>query len=202
MADANTKITIFFTAQGGTAPTGWTENFWTIGTNLQNTLTECIQNYIKPRATLLGKGAQIEYVRVSNVPPNRLTRIQYLFLEQGLPTLFTSSPADDYDPVQVDLLWRFEDALGHRRQAWMGGLPDSVTDSLLAEGIKAAFVFSPACKAWQKAISTLGYGIRSIQTHGTPNIYQYSPIVNFIPIMIRNRKRGRPFDLFRGRRLA
>lgn len=200
--DAATKVNIFFEAAGGTSPTGWTETFWSSITDVQDLADKIKSVYVPKRKALLGVGCSIQFIRASKIPPNRVTAIRYLVHKEGTPDLFTNSPADDYDPTQVDLLLRVEDSIGKRRQWWLGGLPDSQTDQLLAEGINGAFVNSPAFKQLVQAITTIGLGIRSIATKGTPNTYQFNQIVRIQPIMVRNRKRGRPFDLFRGKRLA
>jgi len=198
----NTKVNIFFEAAGGTSPTGWTETFYMPGTSLQQNLNSVVQQYVSPRASLLGMGARIQSIRVSHVAADRQTFIQFMSGKQGQPDLFTTSPQDDYDPTQVDLLLRIQDAIGKRRQFWLGGLPDSVTDQLVQQGVTGAFVNSPVFKQWSNAITGLGFQIQSIAMKGPPPVYSYNAINLVQPIMVRKRNRGRPFYLFRGRRLA
>lgn len=202
MPDAACKVNIFFKAAGGTAPTGWTETYWSTVTDLKDNLDTCEKTYVPKRAALLGVGAAIQFIRVSKVPPNRITQVRFLNGKQGDPSLFTTSPADDYDPTQVDLLCRVTDTAGRRRQMWIAGLPDSQTDQLLAQGITGAFTASPSWKQFVKAVKDCGYCIRSKATAGPPPTFAANQIDTIDPIMVRNRKKGRPFELFRGRRLA
>jgi hypothetical protein len=204
MPDAACKVNIFFKASGGTAPTGWTETFWSTITSLQDNIDQVVKIYVPKRAALLGVGAEIQYVRAAKVPPNRITQVSFLsgLGKIGAPSLFTTSPADDYDPTQVDLLCRVTDTSGHRRQLWIAGLPDSQTDQLLNQGITGAFISSPAWKQYQKAVNDCGFCIRSKVTNGPPPTFAANQIATIDPIMVRNRKKGRPFELFRGRRLA
>jgi hypothetical protein len=203
MADAQAKVNVFFTAGGGISATGWTETFWTnVSAGFAN-LTNIVNAYMAPRAALLGFGARIFGFRMSNIPPNRVTYVFFPTGTQGQPTLYTPTSAfNDYEPTQADLLYRVTDSAGKRRQFWLGGLPSGVIDTVLAGGINAAFTNSPGVKAWQQAILNASLGIRSKATAGPPPTYQFNLITNFLPIMMRNRKRGRPFEQFRGRRLA
>lgn len=202
MPDAATKVTIFFEATGGTAPTGWTETFYSGVSDLQSALQQTMLNYVPKRKALLGVGASIQAVRTSKIPPNRSSAIAFLVGKDGQGDLFTTSPADDYDPTQVDLLCRVTDSAGKRRQLWVAGLPDSQTDQLLSQGITGAFINSPAWKQFVKAILTVQFGIRSKLTNGPPPTFAFNQIATVDPIMVRNHKKGRPFFLFRGRRLA
>jgi hypothetical protein len=204
MADAAAKVNFFFEAAGATTPQGWTETFWTSVAASQNQLQNIVNNYVSQRCALLGQGASLQFARITNVPANRISFIQYMTGKQGLANLFTNPPGDDYDLSSLDLLVRMQDNVGKRRQFWMGGLPDSQTDTGQQNGILGAFVNSPAWKQWLQAIGNCGFGIRSIQAKGPPTTYMFNliqlPLVQ--PIMTRKRSRGRPFDLFRGRRLA
>jgi hypothetical protein len=203
MADAVSKATIFFQSSGGTVPTGWTETFWSQA-DFQSLLTTIVNTYIPARKQLLGVGAVIKYVRGVKVqtPAARVSSIKYLFGNQGVGSIYTSSPADDYDPTQVDLLVRAETAAGKRRQFWIGGIPDSQTDSLKAQGINAPYVTGGTWTQFVTALQACGFCIRFITAHGTPNTYDSDFITKLTPVMVRKRNRGRPFNLFRGRRLA
>lgn len=203
LPDAGSKVTIFFTSQGGTAPTGWTENFYLLGGPSQVALQNIVNTYIPKRADMLGVGAQIESLRISAVPPSRVTFVQFLVGAQGQGKTFSNAGPDDFDPTQVDLLCRIQTAEGKRRQFWIAGLPDSQTDQLLAQGVRGAFINSPAFKQFAKAMVDSGFCVRWRNNPGVlPAAFSATPIQTVQPIMIRNRKRGRPFDLFRGRRLA
>lgn len=202
MADAGSKINIFFEASGGTAPTGWTETFWSDRTDLKALLLAVRQQYIPKRRDLLGVGARLQAIRVSNIPPNRVSYVYFTQAKEGNGTLFDNAGPDDYDPTQVDLLWRLQTVGGKRRQFYMSGLPDSVTDQIQDQGVTGAFVNSAAVKQWQTAVQAIPMGIRFKTADGPPPVFAWDQITDFIPVMIRNRKRGRPFELFRGRRLA
>jgi hypothetical protein len=205
MPDAASKVTVFFEAQGGTAPTGWTENWWSSQADLPTIVNSFIANYVPARTPLLGVGARIQSVRATLVqtPAARVSYVEFLpGIKSGEGNLFTNSPADDYDPTQVDLLIRMSNLAGKHRQFWLGGLPDSQTDQLLQQGITGAFINSPAYKQWIAAIGRMPIGIRYKTSSGPPATYAFATLTTFLPIMVRNRKRGRPFYLFRGRRLA
>lgn len=201
MADAFSKVTIFLESTGGPAPTGWTETYWSTQGNLDVAVDLAVKKYVPKRAALLGVGASIKAVRASTIPPNRLSSITFVSGKAGDPSLFTTSPEDDYDPTQVDLLVRVTDVGGHRRQLWVGGLPDSQTDQLKIQGVNGAFINSPAWKQFVQGILDNNFCIRSKNTPPATG-YTAQSISTVVPIMIRNRKRGRPFFLFRGRRLA
>jgi len=202
MADAQSKITVFFHGAGTSVSTGWTETFWSSEANLQVAVTECKRKYIPRRKELLGNGATITHVRATSVPSTRLSYIEFIRGKDGEGNFFTKRPSDDFDPTQVDLLCRLQTANGHRRQLWLGGLPDSVTDTIVAQGIDAAFISSPLFKQLGAAIVDLQYAIRWKMKDGSAISYHATPITEVFPIMVRNRKRGRPFFLFRGRRTA
>lgn len=196
------KITFNFEAAGGGAPTGWSETWYSASGDISLVLKTAVPIYIKARAQLLGIGAFIQSVRVSQVPATRITAVQFIQGTQGQPPTLLQSPADDYDPTQVDLLLRVEDLLGHRRQLWIGGLPDSQTDTLKQQGMSAAFLNGPLMGQYITAIDKAQFGIRSRLTVGPPPTFQWSAVQTVQPVMIRNRKRGRPFELYHGRRLA
>ena len=202
MPDAQSKVTIFFNGAGKSVSTGWTETFWSSEANLQVAVTDCKRTYVPRRKELLGVGATITHIIAPSIPTTRLSYIEFLRGKDGEGQLFTTSPRDDFDPTQVDLLLRMQTANGHRRQLWLGGLPDSVTDTLLAQGIEAAFTSAPVFKQLVAAIVGLQYAVRYKATNGPPPTYLATPITEVFPIMVRNRKRGRPFFLFRGRRTA
>lgn len=199
MADAAGRITIFFESQGGVAPTGWTETFWSLNGNLQQLVTQCLAIYVPKRKALLGVGAFLKYIRATANPSNRLSYVEFVGGNQSKGTIFTNSPADNYDPTQVDLLCRVQTQNGHRRQLWVAGLPDSQTDTLLNQGILGAFTSAPVWKQYVEAIFQCGYGIRYKIAAGPPPSYEFAPIEQIFPVQVRNRKRGRPFNLFRGR---
>ena len=89
----------------------------------------------------------------------------------------------------------------------MGAIPDQVSDTFQQGGTFGYFTSGPAWKQWVNAITTLQFGLRSIQMKNVPpvpNAYQFQLLVgNLIqPIYTRKRNRGRPFGQPRGRRPA
>jgi len=200
MADAASKVTILFEAQGGDAPTGWTETFWSSEANLKTVVDTCLKKYVPKRAVLLGIGAKVFAVKATSVPTTRLSRVEFVTGKTGISNLFTRSPDDNYDPTQVDLLCKVQDAAGHRRQLWLGGLPDSTTDQIKEQGINGDFIAQPCFKQYVQAILDVGYQIRYKTSNGPPKVYAAAAIEDVQPVMVRNRKRGRPFFLYRGRR--
>lgn len=198
VGDVHSKINIFLTSQGGTAPTGWTETFWSQDADLNNQI-KLAKDYALVRAKLLGIGAQVEYLRVSNFPANRVTQIYYMQGNAG--TSKFEGAAFTTDPTQVDLLVRMQTDPGKRRSFWMCGLPDIFTNQLIQQGIEGAFLSDASFKAWVATIKANKWCIRFL-TGKNPNTYKCDQVVQFTPIMVRNRKKGRPFDLFRGRKLA
>lgn len=202
MPDAASKIVIMFQASGGTAPTGWTETYWSGIANLQVAVDSAVQSYVPKRAALLGLGARIQAVKATSIPSNRNSFIRFLVGKEGDANLFTAGDQDYYDPTQVDLLCRVQTAGFKRRSLWIAGLPDSVTSQILNTGVAGAFTSSPAWKQFVASIINTGFQIRYKVTNGPPPTYEVSEITQVQPIMVRNRKRGRPFFLFRGRRIA
>lgn len=196
------KVTIFLEATGGTVPAGWTETYWSAVEDLASLVTFIRQNYVPARSALLGVGAKIVAVRATKNPPTRVSRIAFMQGKEGDPSLFTTSPADDFDPVQVALLCRGVTINGKRRQMWIDGLPDSVTDQLVKTGVLGSFTASPAWKQFVKAVQNSNLLLRFKTANGPPIVYDSEQLTDIQPIMVRNRKRGRPFYLFRGRRLA
>lgn len=212
MADASSRLTIFYQAQGGSVgseiggspvtPTGWTETFYS-GLSDLGTLISRGQDYMKVRRSLLGVGAIAKYIRASKIPPDRTTKVYYFIGKEGVGDLFTTSPADAYDPTQVDLLCRVEALDGKRRSLWLGGIPDSQTVTLRAQGINSSFVNSAAFKSWVNKMISLQFGIRVVNHPLTnPKTFSIDTIAALTPIEVRKRDRGRPFNLYRGRRLA
>lgn len=198
---ANGKITFFFEGSGP-AKTGWTETWYTSDDSFL-TMGALADSYLLPRRGLLGPGAEIKYWRTESTDPakKRSTRVRFMTGTEGKPYFYTSSPADDFDPSQSDLLLRIDgnDSGGvtARRSLMLAGIPDSQTDQLKAQGINAPYVTNGI---WT-GFSTFVKGAFLIRKGKSPT-FSYIPIVNVQPIMMRNRKRGRPFELFRGRRLA
>ena len=200
MADAKSRVQIFLKSPDGPVPVGWSETFYSADTDLTVAANRAMNIYVPKRAQLLGIGAQVYAVRTTNVVPNRLSYLRFVSDADGKSEIFKTPEKDDTDPTQVDLLLRMMDSTNHRRQFWLGGLPDSTTDQLKAQGMDAPFLRSPAYKQWVACIATLQWAIRYRIPPTSPKTYDSGVISNVLPIMIRNRKRGRPFFLYRGRR--
>lgn len=199
MADAKSRVTIFLEAFGGTVPTGWTETFYSNSEDLDLLIELWKNRYCGKRAELLGKGARISYLRVSTISAPRRSRTISLFGKDS-ESYSNQSRGDSYDPVQVDLLIRMTTALGKRRQFWLAGLPDKYTDQLIKDGMEANLIYGPVYKQYFQAIRDLEALIRYKSSPPVLTPFDSATIVHADPIMIRNRKRGRPFKLFRGRR--
>lgn len=202
MATVAQKLVFFYEAVGGTSCVGWTETFYTPAVGFDKAIQQA-KFYMKSRHSLLGNGAMAVAVRVSNVPNTRQTQIYFFEGKEGVPDIFTSPPGDDFDPVQVALVVRLEDAAGDKRVFWLDGLPDSVTHTLVAQGVDGTFVNSPVFKQVLDNVITLGWEMQVVNKPVTdPKTFTYPPIVKAKAVMVRNRKRGRPFFLYRGRRVA
>lgn len=199
MADALTRVQIFFNASGAVVPTGWTETYYSAVSDME-TLKQSVRTvYVPARKQLLGFGAVIQAIRVGKIPPTRITKVYYTTGKEGQGNIF-DTPEEGYDPTSTDMLIRMESADGHRRQMWLSALPDEVTDTTQENGIKLAYTTSPQWKTWVKAIVTIGLGIRFQVTPKPEQTFGFLPITDVIPVMIRKRSRGRPFFLFRGRK--
>jgi hypothetical protein len=159
--------------------------------------------YVKVRVPLLGNGAFIKAYRISSLDPalKRLTQIKFMQGDAGTPR--TSSQSD---PSQVDLLVRLKaDASPAARNLWLSGLPDAYTNQLVAQGMEATFLFAGPFKKYLGFLTdpANALAIRAeVKPRTDPRTYQAIPIRQAEPIMIRKKDRGRPFNLFRGRRLA
>ena len=199
MADALTRVQIFFGAAGAVVPTGWTETYYSAVGDKQTLLENVRTVYVPARKQLLGFNANIKAIRVGSIPPNRVTKIYYTTGKEGEGNIF-DTPQETYDPTSTDMLIRMETADGHRRQMWMSALPDEVTDTTQENGIKMNFTSSPQWKTWVKTIVTIGLGIRYQLTPKPAQTFAFLPITDVIPVMVRKRSRGRPFYLFRGRK--
>lgn len=194
------KMTIFFGATGGTGvpPTGWTETWFKNEVDYKNMLGIAL-GYCKVRRNLLGKQAFITHVRVSDAIIKRDTLVEQLNADEGSGKVYTQD-GDEHDPTQVDLLVRIESGELRRRSLFLAGLPDSVCQQLKENGISAPFILGPSFKNWQKYVIDNQLGIR-FKVSSNPDVYQIGNITSIQPRMVRNRKRGRPFDLFRGLRI-
>jgi len=200
MADANSRVTLYYEATGGTAPTGWTETFYSDDDSLELVLDKAQDRYLPKRVALMGAGVVCKYIKASNIPPNRLTQTRFISGKAGENAQISNSQEDAYDPVQVDLLIRMNTPTGRQRQFWLAGMPDRYTNQLITQGMTAPFLNGPALKQFLDAIRKAEFKIRFKTASGPPPVYDSGLIINTVPVMIRNRKRGRPFNLFRGRR--
>lgn len=202
MPDALSKITFFFESNGGTAPTGWTETFYSQNANINQVLADAKSTYVGARAVMLGVGCSLQSIRVSDFVNKRITQVAFVSGGSGQSKTYTDPATDFFDPTQVDLLVRLQTDAGKKRSLALSGLPDKVTDQLVQQGIFDFFTNGPGFKNWLKAITALAYCVRYKVPGSNPAVYLTDVIAGGQAIMVRNRKRGRPFDLFRGRRLA
>lgn len=202
MAQVARKLVFFYEANGSSSSVGWTETFYLPVGTFDDAIKRA-KAYMQNRHSLLGNGAHAVAVRVSNVPNTRQTQIYFFQGKEGDPDIFTSPPGDDFDPTQVALVVRMEDAAGDKRVFWVDGLPDSVTHTLVAQGIDGVYIASPIFKNTIQSIIDQGFCLQVVNKPvAMPKTYTYPAITKGQTIMVRNRKRGRPFFLYRGRRVA
>ena len=195
------KIIIGFESAGANIPTGWTELFYSTNTDLKSVRDAWVGTYVTPRARLLGQGARLTVVKVTQVSPTtRTSYIQKIGLA-GQAQRYTGAN-DQFDPTQGDLWIRMQDANGKRRGCWLAGVPDSQTISALPNGITQSYVTDGTWTGWVKALKVLGACIQWKTPGSNPPVYNWTLIMDIEALEMRNRKRGRPFPLFRGRRLA
>jgi len=201
VAFTRSKLTIFFQSNGGgnVPPVGWTETWYTNDTDPELALARC-KAYCNLRRQLLGLGAVITGYRVSDTATIRSTRVDVLTGKDGQSSIFTADPEDAFDPAHEDLLSRVESGENYRRSMFLSGMPDSVTNQLKNQGVTAAFVTNAVWTNLANFI-TARFLIR-VKKKDNPNIGTiiFVPISGIIPKTVRHRNRGRPFDLFRGRR--
>lgn len=218
MPDAPVKNTFFFEAPSLNVPTGWTETWWSFHASLDVAQTAAIK-YAKARKELLGLGCYMQAWRgVLNPagftppgPPKRVSQVYFFRGSEGLPTTYTSAVNDQFDPSHEDLLCRVQAKfttgtppvpIVKRRPGFLAGLPDSQTDQLKINGIDAAYVNSDVWKAWIASLVNTPYYVRYKTANGPPAVYTAAAITDVQSEQVRHRNRGRPFFLFRGRKLA
>lgn len=208
MPDAVVKNVFFFTALPGPVPVGWTETLYSFHATL-DLAQQAARTLNNARRQLLGVGATSYAWRGNLVAQKRISQVYFFQAGETTSNVFTNSPADDFDPAHEDLMCRVEsivnpgpNLLYARRAYFLAGLPDSQTDQLKAQGIAAAFVNGPAFQTWRDLLFNTPYYIRKKTANGPPPVFDGRAITKFTPIMVRHRNRGRPFFLFRGRRLV
>lgn len=208
MPDVVMKNTFFFQADGGSVPTGWTETWWSFHATLDTAQTAAKQ-YMVVRKQLLGLGAKATAWRGAIVANKRITQVYFFQGNEGIGSTYNNTATDAFDPAHEDLLCRAASAfqpgpppVSSRRPVFLAGLPDRVTDQLKAQGMDAAFIQGADFKQWVNAITNIPYYNRKKIANGPPKVYEGYQIATIQPIMVRHRNRGRPFFLFRGRRLA
>lgn len=206
MADANTKVSIFFETFGKKTNTGWTETFYMNSASPLDQISFNVRRgYIPARVNLLGIGARAKYLRISNIPPNRSSFVEYLTGGKGEGTYYIHDVIDDFDPTQNDLLLRMQTAQvngAKRRSFWLAGLPDEVTDTGQETGVKPTFISDGNWGKFVKAIFDMQFLIRYVESKGPPKVYKADPIAFIVPVETRKRNRGRPFNQFRGKKLV
>jgi hypothetical protein len=200
MPVARGKITIFFDAEARTVGSGWTETWYSPAVDYSVLLSQAM-DYVKVRKELLGIGATIIAVRVSDDTVFRDALTRAVQGKDGFGNTYVNAGPDDHDPVQVSLLCRIEAGPLYRRSLMLSGLPDSVTDQLVTQGVFQVFLNTPQFKQWVKKITDLKWQIRTqIKPHTIPPSFTVQTIDGIFPVMVRNRKRGRRFFQFVGAR--
>jgi len=209
MAQTRGKITVIFqhrptstTNQIGSLPSGWTETWYTPWPSGSYTaLLALAKGYVAVRKEMLGVGAFVEAVRVSDDEVFR-DSLWYEFLKQkeNSSSIFTTPVTDGVDVPWTDLMCRVEAGPFKRRTFWVAGLPDEVTETWVTQGVDPTFVFS---KAWVALVNYIiaNFSERvAVRPATTPPTFTLQGITNIIPRQVRIRKKGRPFGLLRGLR--
>jgi len=205
------KLTVAFESTGGITPCGWSESFYS---DLEATNLDSLQAvldlgyaYTQIRKQLLGTNVKITFIRATPAKatkPEATTRIsQVYFLKgnEGVPSSPPIPPAT-FEPSQMDLFVLMRTFQGHHRPFFLSGMPQGYINTAAATGVEAFFVTNPAFTQWSAFIIAKRLYLRHTTTPMGVITYNYEKITKVVPEDLRKRNRGRPFRLFRGRKLA
>jgi hypothetical protein len=186
------KLTVFF--QQGIH--GWSEN-WYLPTNLftyQTALT-LGQQYVAQRVTMLGAGASITYLRVSDDTVKNDSMVKVITSKDGASTAPNSG---DYvaEDANTALVVRCEGGPLHRRSWEVHGLLDSAISTLFPLGFNPG---DPSITALTKVGQWLVNNQFCFKVKTAPNTYVAQPITSVQPVRVGSRKTGRPFGVSVGR---
>lgn len=194
------RVNFMFESTKSVRPVGWSEVLWfqSVGLDLL-TVMPVAEELAQARANLLGSGYVIKAVRLSKEGIFRDSR-----LSQNAPFLPPSSfvsSAGDGDFACASLSVRMESDDLNRRFMWMSGIPDSVQKITNLPNDPLWLVFWAGWK--QKLIAKWSYFGLQKQANGhpvVPHVKVLYPIATVMANEPSQRKRGRPFKLYRGRK--
>lgn len=211
------RCTFFFEDVGASRHVGWSEVLWqaTADPNLSNGLAKATA-LAKLRAKLMGQDILLQYVRLSHEGVYRDSLVYQAALSGSSVSNKGGAILTPADFASSCLLLRMESGDKARRSMYLSGNPDGVqiitslpTDpewmrsfqnwktEVVANWAYFGLVKDPATnKAPKRVVNP------SPPPKYTPRPQQLYPISNVIVRSYSTRKRGRPFDLYRGRRKA
>lgn len=114
------RATFFFKNRNGA---GWTETLYSQAAGMQLVQNEAIA-LIPARVGLLGRGAALKFIRVSDDLIKRDSLIYVVPTDDGAPK---SRQTDDADIANTCLLLRVESGFTKRRSLFLRGVPDEIT---------------------------------------------------------------------------
>lgn len=195
------KFTFLFQAAGAaqTVPVGWSETLYRTQLG-PNTDQNAGLAYVGIRKQILGDGAACIAMRYAQLDNPRAGIIRSLTEAEGTPTPSSPFGKYAYDPAQWDMLFAFRNpGLGYKRPFFLAGVPDYFTDQFKAKGMDAAFLNGAKMNDWIQELTAGGWcWYPKDRTAPNPKPRILMPITQVTPRMMRARKRGRPFFLFRG----
>jgi hypothetical protein len=204
------RATFFFRGVQSFGPIGWSESHYLIGApTLPQALVKA-KNLGLIRAQLLGDGMVMAYIRVSAEGVFRDSQVQTISYD-------AQTRAGGGKPGNADMGWtcilvRGESGTKQRRMFWIGGLVDAKTEQKIQPDPKT--FGNPWLDFTKELIANWGYLglVVNAANKAPPRVPKPPPGRGFIPrpmvvypytqITMRrwgSRKRGRPFDLLRGR---
>lgn len=203
------KFTVFFESTGGTTPVGWTESFYTNDSPNAGGLIVCLQtakDYVGVRKDLLGANCLVQSVRTTpaktdtTAVANRISQSYFFQGTQGTPA--GNIPAlGSFAPSQNDLFALIRSIAGYKRPMFLSGFPTKIIDTAIQQGVVPFFTALPQFTQWAGFIIAKGLQIRHKAPSPSTSL-TYDQAIQVVPEDLRKRNRGRPFRLFRGRRLA
>jgi hypothetical protein len=207
------RITFFFEDFQAVRHVGWSEIIWlnTTGGDLLAAV-ETARVLATLRAQLLGPGYQLSVIRASKegvFRDSRVLQVNYT----GKPGPFSPS-GEEGDFASSAVLIRMEADDKDRRQMWLSGAPDSlqtinsnITDPDWLQKFKkwgAEITGQYAYFGLTKDAATNKAPKKTLNPTPPPKyVVRPMQLYNITKVILREystRKRGRPFDLYRGRR--
>jgi hypothetical protein len=181
-----TRITFMFTLRNQ----GWSETYYPRETGSTVPAT-VYQDWITARMALSPPDVTLVRGRITNYPGDFQTVIV-----PGLPTGGSSAESAHSDTLWTSLLLRMRTQTGHHVNHWIRGVPS-------AEILNG--VYAPSLN-YRSAIDTFWMELVTewlgrVHAHAAaPGVFFLDPYVSLDEVLLSNRKIGRPFGQFRGRR--